>query len=73
MEPECSFWYSQKSTSILSVSRKKAEDKDQNHPECCSDADRTREDEGLPSPFQDKGGHTLRVPKRRSDGRPPYL
>jgi len=34
----------------LSVSRRKAEDKDQNHPECFSDADRTREDEGLPSP-----------------------
>ena len=54
---------------ILSVSRRKAEDKDQNHPECCSDADRTREDEGISSPFQDKGGRTLRVPTRRSDGK----
>ena len=58
---------------ILSVSRRKAEDKDQNHPECCSDADRTRENEDLPSPFQDKRGRTLHLPTRRSDGRPPYL
>ena len=58
---------------ILSVSRRKAEDKDQNHPECCRDAARTREDEGLPSPFQGKRGSTLRLPTRRSDVRPPYL
>ena len=58
---------------ILPVNRGKVKEKDQNYSKRYSDADRTRKDKGLPSPFQDKGQRTLRLATRRPDGRPSPL
>ena len=55
---------------VFPVNRGKVEEKDQNYSKRYSDADRTQKDKGLPSPFQDKGQRTLRLPTRRPDGRP---
>ena len=51
---------------ILPVNRGRVKEKDQNYSKRYSDADRTRKDKGLPSPFQDKGQRTMCLSTRRS-------